>query len=242
MLLFHPGIKTEFSPIGLLKVPVAHFSRAFWRVAFPSIELTTPPNLVSSINLVREVTTSSSWLLMKTLNSVCASLDPKGMSLVTSHQWFGQFYLLLCPVIHSIPHQFGGKKIMGGCVKHSIKSRFTTSTALSIALISSILKMKRRNNLEWSSSKESASQTFQVQLTPKSRHKDPQTMLHCWSLFVVWSLVAPWHYTSVCIILLNDLGELWTFSVTHLELTQDSTQKWFCHLQLRKKLATYPCS
>lgn len=91
MGLFCPRSKTEFSPVALHQVPVAHFSRSLWKVAFPSSELTTPPNLVSSTNLLREVTVLSSWSLMKTLNHLCASLDPWGMPLVTGHQLSSQF-------------------------------------------------------------------------------------------------------------------------------------------------------
>ena len=129
-------------------------SRYLWRVAFSSSELTTPHSLVSSRLLLSEDAILPAWSLMKILNNICASLDPWGVLLVTGHQLSSQFLPTVLSTYPVCISPVGGKKSSGDCDKGSIKSRCTTSTALPMAPVSSLWKIMRRSNLEWSHSEE----------------------------------------------------------------------------------------
>ena len=90
MGLFLPSCRTLHLPllnlIRFLSAQLSSLSRSRWMAAQPAGVSTTPPSFVSSTNLLRVHSNSSSRSLMKKLNKTRLSTDPWGIPLVTSLQ------------------------------------------------------------------------------------------------------------------------------------------------------------
>lgn len=123
--------RTEFSPVGLHKVPVGHF--------------TNGENLVSCHSQIWWQKVPSYILVMdKDMERfLCQFWSLRD---VAGYQGTSSSYSLHSPLIQSVSHPFAGQSSVRDCVKGSRKSKYTRSSALCTTLVSSLWKMMRRIN------------------------------------------------------------------------------------------------
>ena len=111
--LFLPRCRTLHWPlwnfIRFLCSQLSSLSGSHWMAAQPSSVSTTPPSFVSSANLLRVHSNSSSRSLIKNLNKIGPNTDPWGTPLVTGLQLdsaplMTTLWALPCHLYHNIYH------------------------------------------------------------------------------------------------------------------------------------------